>query len=306
MTDNEYLKNILDAQTLKEDSQELKDLRKHREDVEELLREQFAASSPTIRYGGSKAKGTMIKDAYDLDVICYFENDDTAAGETLKDIYGNVKAALAPTYVIEEKPSALRLKGCDKGNPDFHIDVVPGRFTDDDREDAFLYRKSADKGRQKTNLQKHIDHVVESGVGDAIRLLKLWRSQHGLAVRHFILELLTIKLLKGKSGKSLVDQLTHVWTDLRDNIDDLSIEDPANPTGNDLSELLDDAIRNELSAVAADMLSTIETQGWRSVFGPVAEETKAAPTRDQRREIIREAPSITVAAPRPWASGEDA
>ena len=61
-----------------------------------------------------------------------------------------------------------------------------------------------------------------------------------------------------------------------------------------------------LSTVAADMLSTIETQGWQSVFGPVAEETKAAPTRDQRREIIREAPSITVAAPRPWASGEDA
>ncbi|MEO8217972.1 MAG: hypothetical protein ABI718_12900 [Acidobacteriota bacterium] len=298
MTDNEYLKKILEAQTLKEGSTELEDLRKHRNDVDGLLRRKF--SSPTIHYGGSKAKGTMIKEGYDLDVICYFENDDTSAGETLKDIYTNVKAALADDYFIEEKPSALRLKGCDKNNPDFHVDVVPGRFTDGEKKDAFLYRSSGEKGRQKTNLQKHIDHVNDSDIHDAIRLMKLWRSRNAIVIRHFVLELLTIDRLEGKSGKPLTEQLVHVWTELRDNIDEIGIEDPANPTGNDLSELFDDAIRSELKTIAADTLADIDARGWESVFGPVEESTA-----EVKRDTLRQAPSIVVGAPKPWVSRED-
>lgn len=299
MTDDEYLKKILEEQTLGEDSDELKSLRQHRDDVEALLVKKFESSSPTIRYGGSRAKGTMIKESYDLDVICYFENDDTSAGESLKDIYQNVKAALTPKYTVEEKPSALRLKGCDKGNPDFHIDVVPGRFTDDTKDDAYLYRSSGDKERQKTNLQKHIDHVKDSGVQDAIRLMKLWRSRNGLSVRNFILELLTVKLLDGKSKKPLTDQIKHVWTELRDNVDGISVEDPANPNGNDLSELFSNSIKDELKTVAEDMLSDIKKNGWQSVFGTVEESKKA-----EKREVLRQAPTILVSAPKPWCSGE--
>ncbi len=299
MTDDEYLKKILEEQTLGEDSDELKSLRQHRDEVEALLVKRFVSSSPTIRYGGSKAKGTMIKESYDLDVICYFENDDTSAGESLKDIYQNVKAALTPKYTVEEKPSALRLKGCDKGNPDFHVDVVPGRFTDDKKDDAYLYRSSGDKERQKTNLQKHIDHVKDSGVQDAIRLMKLWRSRNGLSVRNFILELLTVKLLDGKSKKSLTDQLEHVWSELRDNVDGISVEDPANPTGNDLSELFSETVKDELKTVAKDTLSDIENNGLQSVFGKVEEPKKA-----EKREVLRQAPTILASAPKPWCSGE--
>lgn len=299
MTDDEYLKKILEEQTLGEDSDELKSLRQHRDEVETLLVKKFESSSPTIRYGGSKAKGTMIKESYDLDVICYFENDDTSAGESLKDIYQNVKVALTPKYTVEEKPSALRLKGCDKGNPDFHVDVVPGRFTDDKKDDAYLYRSSGDKERQKTNLQKHIDHVKDSGVQDAIRLMKLWRSRNGLSVRNFILELLTVKLLDSKSKKSLTDQLEHVWSELRDNVDGISVEDPANPTGNDLSELFSESVKDELKTVAKDTLSDIENNGWQPVFGKVEEPKKA-----EKCEVLRQAPTILASAPKPWCSGE--
>ena len=40
---------------------------------------------------------------------------------------------------------------------DFHLDVVPGRFTDDTKSDCFLFQNGADKERLKTNLQVHID-----------------------------------------------------------------------------------------------------------------------------------------------------
>ena len=78
MTLTDYLNDVLKSQTLAENSEELKRLRAHRQDVEALLRSAFSESSPTIRYGGSMAKKTLIKDAYDLDIISYFEHDDMA------------------------------------------------------------------------------------------------------------------------------------------------------------------------------------------------------------------------------------
>src|SRR5260370_29004942 len=124
---------MLKQEMLAREGGELKALQEERARVEKVLREYFSKSSPTIRYGGSKAKGTMIKEAYDLDIICYFAHDDTAAGETLEEIYRNTKKALEGSYWIEEKPSALRLRDQDRKNfqADFHIDVVPRRYPDD-------------------------------------------------------------------------------------------------------------------------------------------------------------------------------
>jgi hypothetical protein len=275
MSDKKYLEDILESQTLDPDGQEMKDLRAHRVDVEMLLRKKFEKCSPTIRYGGSKAKGTMIKEAYDLDLTCYFGRDENGAGETLQEIYENVEDALADDYLVTRKPSALRLKSKDMNHwaTDFHIDVVPGRFIDEKNEDVFLYRSSGEKGRQKTNLDVHIEHVKNSGVIDAIRLEKLWRARNFLSVRHFVLELLTIELLKRKKSLDITDQLKHIWTELRDNVENITIEDPANPTGNDLSELFNASVRQELSSTAKRTLELIEKSGWEVVFGSVPEKS---------------------------------
>lgn len=297
MTTNEYLAKVLASQTLGDDSDELKALQAHRAKVEKLLRERFAESSPTIRYGGSRAKGTMIKEAYDLDVICYFPHDDTAAGETLEDIYNNARKALESEYWIEPKASALRLKDRDPKNfkVDFHIDVVPGRYTDATKTDTFLHQSSGEKKRLKTNLEVHIEHVRDSGVTDAIRLLKLWRVRNGLRIKHFALELLMIRLLKDKKSASLSGQLEHVWEEFRDHANGLSIEDPANPTGNDLSHLLDAAIRSELCSAASVTLNTIRDSGWQTVFGSVEEKSKEA-----KVESLRRAAAAVTTPTKPW------
>jgi hypothetical protein len=278
MSDKKYLEDILESQTLDPDGQEMKNLRTHRTDVEILLRKKFEDCSPTIRYGGSKAKGTMIKEAYDLDLTCYFGHEEKRAGDTLQEIYENVETALANDYLITRKPSALRLKSRDLNQwaTDFHIDVVPGRFIDEKNEDVFLYRSSGEKGRQKTNLDVHIEHVKNSDVTNAIRLGKLWRARNFLSVRHFVLELLTIELLKYKKSLGLPEQLKHVWAELRDNIDNITIEDPANPTGNDLSELFNTSIRYELSSAAQRTLDLIEKSGWELVFGAVPEKSSGS------------------------------
>ena len=279
MTNNEYLQAVLKSQDLANDSKELKELTERRKAVEDLLRAGFPDSSPTIRYGGSKAKGTLIKDAYDLDIVCYFPHDDTTAGETLEDTYNNVASVLEKEYAVERKRSALRLR--DKQLVDFHIDAVPGRFTDDSKTDCFLYQENGEKCRLKTNLQIHIDTVRDSGILDAIRLLKLWKVRKALDVKQFVFEVLIIDLLAGRKSKPLTDQLTHVWTQFRHLDEPPTVEDPANPSGNDLTSLLDDSVWNELKSTARSTLSTIEQSGWEVVFGKVdtdADKSAAAKT----------------------------
>jgi tRNA nucleotidyltransferase (CCA-adding enzyme) len=187
MKPDEYLALVLSDQELGDDSQELNDLQTRRDEVETLLRNKFRKASPTIRYGGSKAKGTLNRESYDLDLICHFPAGDTSAGETLADVYQNVHDALKTKYGVTKKTSAIRLRG--SGDVDFHVDVVPGRFTDDTKSDAYLYRAIGEKSRLKTNLDLHIRHVRDSGVTEAIRLMKLWRERNAVAIRSFAIEL---------------------------------------------------------------------------------------------------------------------
>lgn len=296
MTADEYLSEVLASQALGDDSDELKALQTHRADVEKLIRDNFKNTALTIRYAGSKAKGTMNKESYDLDIVSYVASGDNTAGETLENIYENHKKALGKKYVVEPKGSALRIKGCDPVNlgVDFHIDVVPGRFTDDTKTDAYLYQSGGDKTRLKTNLDVHLDHVRNSGVIDAIRIAKLWRVRNGLPVRTFVLELAVIKLLKDQKKKSLSAQMEHFWTELRDNSANLCIEDPANLNGNDLSKCLDDNLKSQLASAAKRTLEQVKSSGWEAVFGNVQRQEKAA-----RIEILRSAASVATPS-RPW------
>jgi hypothetical protein len=301
MTTQEYLDSILASQKLAEDGDELKELRQHRDEVEDLIKAAFKDSSPTIRYGGSKAKGTMVKDSYDLDIICYFPSDETDAGDSLEDIYNNVRKALAEEYYVEEKTSALRLRSKDAQglHYDFHIDVIPGRYVDGDDGDCYIHQTTGKKERLKTNLDVHIDHVRESGVIEAIKLLKLWRIRKGIQIKQFVWELLVIKLLDGMAEDSLEDQLRHVWEELRDSSDPISVEDPANPNGNDLSGILS-AQWPWIKAAADITLNLVDSTGWETVFGKPPTENRA-----QRVSRLTQAASAATVVTKQWADASE-
>jgi hypothetical protein len=297
MTTIEYLQNVLAGQELKDDSEELKELQQHRKDVEQLLRDGFPESSPTIRYGGSKAKGTLIREAYDLDIACYFLHDDTSSGANLKEIYENVNLKLAEKYYITPKTSALRLMSRDPKDfsRDFHIDVVPGRYVDDSKSDCFLHQNLGDKERLKTNLDVHIEHVKNSGVLPAIRLLKLWKARRTPRVKQFVFELLIIEILMGKKDSMWDKQLEHFWTELKEDTDPVSICDPANPSGNDLFGIVK-SVWPELKVAATATLDLIERQGWEAVFGPVESDDPDSKTTEK----LKRAASVVIAPTKPW------
>ena len=296
MTPSEYLQNILSKQTLDPQGDELADLKNRQQEVIALLNREFPGADMTISVAGSFAKETMIRESYDLDLTCYFGNDDTSAGDTLEDIYNGVRKALEKDFRVGPKTSALRLRSCQKDSldKDFHIDVVPGRYSGTERADVFLFLKSRDKCRLKTNLGVQIQHIRFSGCRDEIRLMKLWNATTGLALKTFVLELAVIKILKlPEAPWGVAERLRFALEYLRDNADSFTVEDPANPTGNDLSEYLDSQVRARVKRVATRTLNDVDRDGWEGVFGPVEEVSR---TRRAAAivSVVRENPS------RPW------
>jgi hypothetical protein len=306
MTPDEYLKKILKQQTFDDDAPELKELRKRRTEIKLVLESHFSESNPSIRWAGSMAKDTMVKESYDGDVTCYFPRDGEGAGTTLEEIYNNVAELLGKGYDVERKASALRVKDrstkATKGfAEDLHVDVVPGRFTDDDEGDVFMHRTTGEKERLKTNLQVHIDHIRDSGVRDAIRMMKYWNARNTVGAKTFVLELLVVELLTKKKSSALSEQLTYVLTEFRDNPDGLCVEDPAN-SNNDLKPALD-AVRDMLSSVARTTLSAVDASGWEGAFGKLDEDEG----KDGSKKAALQAAAIHVResreGTRPWCSG---
>lgn len=294
MSDDQYLLDLLASQKLDESSTEWKELDDEADAIEDIIRAAYPNSTIMFTHGGSRAKRTIIREDYDLDEVLYFQNGDTAAGEKLEKIYEAIAKLLAKHYNVRRKRSALRLSM--KDGRDLKVDVVPGRYVDQTQTDVFIHQNDDDKERLKTNIVTHVAHVRDSGCTDVIMLTKLWRTRDGIAIKTFPLELLVIEVLSSDNSGSLDDRFRRVLTAFRDNIDDLFIEDPANPTGNDLSHALTDKIRNALSKVAGDTLAAADDHGWEHVFGKIENRQASVP----RIQIVRAAAASIAVPTRPW------
>ncbi|MFA5197314.1 MAG: nucleotidyltransferase [Patescibacteria group bacterium] len=288
MNGQEYLEKILENQKLSKE--ELDELKNHRDEVEGCLREEFG-NSPSIRYAGSRAKETMIKESYDLDIVCYFPEDDE---RSLKEIYGDVKNILSNEYIVEGKTSALRIINLKGSNVDYHIDVVPGRYIDTDKEDAFLYISSADGERMQTNIKVHVETIKESGCQKLIKLTKLWIRRNNLPLKTFVAELSVIEALKSFSDKEKIEEaFTKVLVFFRDDFEDLTLLDPSN-SSNVVSDLVDETQKNIVATTAKNATDAIENEEETEAWGIIFKETTG-----KSNEPIA---TMNVTPPKPWAN----
>jgi hypothetical protein len=290
-----YLTKILTSQTFHTNAPELEALRRKRDEVQNAIR--FAFPGASIRYAGSYAKNTMICASYDLDLTCYFDHDNTQAGDNLEDIYQAVQKALEKDYIVTPKTSTLRLEEGQLERQYTHVDVVPGRFIDDDSGDVFLHQNFGSKLRLKTNLDVHIKAIRDSGLTNTIQLVKYWRELQGLRVKTFVLELLVVKILTPHKLKALSEQLIIFWESLRDGFDSLTIEDPANPEGNDLTPVLAEN-RIGLQASATTTLLTISDSGWEQVL----EDPSNTMSESQKVGAMTSFAQSRVSGAKPWAN----
>ena len=292
MTASEYLEAVLVEETLAPGGTELAALDEARDDVEAALKAGLG-NTVSLEDGGSKAKRTMIRSSYDLDVLCYFSSGDSCAGSTLEEIYESVYEALQAEYVTMRKRSAIKILSLE-GEEYQHIDVVPGRYVEGTDGDVYLHHTEGDKSRLKTNPAVHIAHVRDSGVRDAIRLIKLWNLGHP-AIKTFVLELLAVRSLSGSRGLDLPGQLVAFWEGCRDGMEGLALTDPAN-TNNDLSPIFSDAEKSGLRHSAELALERVEHDDWGAIFG--------APPVKSPKEKASQASAVAASvrtSTQPWA-----
>lgn len=301
MTPEKFLQNLLASQNLSD--QQEKDLQAHKKEVTDFLRAKFG-NDPVIEDAGSRKKGTMVCDKYDLDIVCYFPSSDT---RSLKDIREDVAKHLAQNYLTTSKASAERildLKGSTAPG-DFHIDVVPGRFIEDTK-DVFLHVAYGDKERMQTNLKTHIDHIANSECVSVIRLVKLWAIRNNVKIKTFVLELFVVKTLSGSQSKNdLEKSFLYVIETLRDKFEMTGLEDPAN-SNNTVSQLLSSVEKSAVAHAAGDALNVIEEsdgiKGWQTIFceedvenyDSLTQSSTPSPTQTPNTGFIPHSPHCTL------------
>ena len=273
MKANEFLEKVLESQNLSDN--QLDTLKSHREEIEEYLREKYG-QEPSIRYAGSKAKGTMIAESYDLDITCYFPSNNDSS---LKELHDSVEKTLSEGYRVIHKASAIRIKKVDdEVETDYHVDVVPGRFVDGKDGDVFLHVSYGDKERIQTNLETHISFVETSKCQDIIKLVKLWKVRNNVPLKTFVLEILVVETLSGsKSKDDLARSLRSVLEEIGDKIGTIKLVDPAN-SNNIVSETLERSEKEIIASKAKKALKILEENendellAWKKIFD---EETEA-------------------------------
>lgn len=219
MTPHEYLTQLLRRQDLTE--AQLRQFRDTREQIEGWLRGRYG-SVPRFYYAGSYGKGTMIAEAYDLDLVMYFPSTER---RSLGELYWDVHRRLADGgYQIVPRTVALRLPY----NGAFHVDVVPGRAQDHTFRYATLYRNATPSGSLQTSLKVHIEAVKDAGLSDTVRLMKLWKLRHRLSISTFAIEIVVWRAMRGVRRDNLASAMLTTFNWIVNNLSDARLEDPAN------------------------------------------------------------------------------
>lgn len=147
----------------------------------------------------------------------------------------------------------LRLEGAT-------VDILPAKRESlhNDIQELYSTRRNSS---MKTNLHHHVLDVIESGRREEIRVLKLWRDQHGLDFPSFYLELSTIAALRRRPLGELAD---NVWATLgyfEQLFVGRAILDPSNANNVVSAELT----MSDKMAIATAASGTRATRSWTEI-----------------------------------------
>lgn len=216
-----------------------------------------------LLYSGSRAKGTAISLASDVDYLVSLTSGCNENSGGLKSIYDSLYTELKSKYPSASKQNVsvrINLNGLE-------VDVTPARKQTGSTNDHWLYVSKSDT-RKQTNIQKHITDISQSGRINEIKTLKIWRQLHQLDFSSIYLEYLLINnilLNKSKDINSLGDNVWHVFNELaktQGNPLSARIVDPAN-SANILSDLLTSAEKNKIISQAQ---TAIRQTNWNQIF----------------------------------------
>jgi hypothetical protein len=257
MDNNMYLQTILSKYSARSLDSHTLSLLLLKSDLKQWASTCFLATLDS----GSRAKGTAISMASDVDYLVSLSSDCNATTGGLKSIYDSLHNHLKSKYNPLRKQNVsfrINLGGLE-------IDISPARKHSGNTNEHWLYVSKIDSWRQ-TNIQKHITDISGCGRQNEIKLLKIWRELNQLDFPSIYLEYLAINILSGKSkdASKLADNFWFILQELsKDTSNPLNsrIVDPANTT-NILSDLLN---ATEKEAIISKAQTSIGQKNWGSI-----------------------------------------
>jgi hypothetical protein len=204
-------------------------------------------------FSGSLAKGTGISISTDADI--FLSLSSTTPG-TLADMYNTLcNAVTGAGFPVRKQDVSVgtTVNG-------YSIDLVPGRRQSQYGNDHSLYRHRTGTWT-KTDVQNHIALVSGSGRVDEIRVLKLWRTRHGLRFPSFYLELAALDSLHYARHGELATNVWRALEHLRDGFYTARYVDPSN-TNNTVS---DDCTATEKAAIASKAQESLGKKTWGEI-----------------------------------------
>ncbi len=222
--------------------------------VAAIIQHEFASWMSQVMWSGSFAKGTAITGASDADLFLSFHTTPT----TLRDIYEEV-FELAARRGWGPRRQNVSI-GISVGG--IAIDLVPGRQQQLASSDHSIYRRRAGTWT-KTNIETHVRLVKNSGLTPDVRLVKIWRRQHGLDFPSFAAELATIRGIRETSPfpSTLAGRFAASLAFLAKQLPTARLEDPANASNN----VADDMSVSDKAAIARTAAASLNAK-WGDVI----------------------------------------
>lgn len=211
---------------------------------------------------GSRAKGTAISLASDVDYLVSLTSGCNNNNGGLKGCYDSLFTKLNNTYSSVRKQNVsvrINLSGLE-------VDVTPARKQNGNTNYHNLYLSKSNSWTQ-TNIQKHITDISQSGRTKEIKVLKIWRELHQMDFPSIYLEYLLVNnilLNRSKDINSLGDNVWHALNELaktQGNPLFARIVDPAN-SNNILSDLLTVTEKNKIISQAQ---TSIRQTNWNQI-----------------------------------------
>ncbi len=256
MKPHSYLVSLLEKQRMKDcDLDRLKSIR---DQIRSHLKP-INQYNPRFYNGGSYGKKTMIREAFDLDLVIYFPHTDS---RSLKEMYCSVYESLASRgYKMTPRQIALTLQLPNNPfpNQNFHVDVVTGKALDEKFDSAYLYEILTEK-RRRASLKMHIDNVRE--VREVIKLMKLWILRHSLDWKTFPMEQTVVRALKNKNTADLGQCMEKVLLYIKSSVNQLRLIDPAN-SNNPIE--IPEKTRRAIEQAANRSFDALQTDDWKSI-----------------------------------------
>jgi hypothetical protein len=207
-----------------------------------IIRQWAGGCLVNLHPSGSFAKGTANRSGTDIDLFISLHQNTP---HTLSEIYSNLQRYLEQYGYTPRRQNVslnIRVNG-------YSVDLVPAKHQDLLGADHSLYRRRADTWT-KTNVVKHVSHILNCRRTSEIRVLKLWRDQQKIDFPSFYLELTVIQALAGAGPfPSLSINVWTVFQYLRDRFPNARVLDPAN-SNNVISTELSDSGKMSVKAAA--------------------------------------------------------